>query len=143
MALHTHVTAIMAPHPTSAGPDDTLARVQALMFEGRSHHIPVVEDGRLVGLVSANDLKRAGPDERTTRAPEIRAALERVRVREVMSADPVTVRPTDTVSRAAELLGIDSFHSLPVVDGDGRLLGMVTTGDIIRFLSHRVPRRPA
>lgn len=136
--LRLPVSSIMTPHPATVGPKDSLAEVRRVMFANKVHHVPVVdEQGRLIGLVTTNDLRRAGPPEEHATNAEIEEALSKVVTEDIMTLDLVTIHPTDAIERAADLLGVDSFHSLPVVDGDGRLLGIVCTRDVIRFLSQR------
>lgn len=140
MPLSTPLSAIMISKPGTVQPEDKLSRARAVMFERRAHHVPVIDDsGVLVGMVSTNDLQRAAQTDRFESAKNVDAALDAFTVGQVMSTDLITVRPTDPIERAADLLGADSFHCLPVVNGHNVLLGIVTTGHVIRYLSeHRL-----
>ncbi len=88
-------------------------------------HLPVLDDGRVVGILSDRDLRRAmtgRPDETT--------------VADVLTADPVTVGPEDRVEKAARLLVEHDVGCVPVVDG-GRLVGIVTASDLLRaYVEH-------
>ena len=99
--------------------------VWELLRRGRVQHVPVLDGETLVGIVSSWDLARLamGRDQ-----PE----LLRTPIEQVMERNLVTLGPRDTVRRAAELLSEGAFHSLPVVDEDGRLVGIVTTSDVLR-----------
>jgi acetoin utilization protein AcuB len=88
-------------------------------------HLPVLDDGRVVGILSDRDLRRAmtgRPDETT--------------VADVLTADPVTVGPDDRVETAARLLVEHDVGCVPVVAG-GRLVGIVTASDLLRaYVEH-------
>src|SRR4029450_2539815 len=89
--------------------------------------LPVSEDGRLMGLVSITD---------TRDVP--RAAWPATSVERVMTRIPLkTVTPETGVEEALGLLAEGDFHQLPVVDGAGRLVGMLSRADILRYLRYR------
>jgi len=105
------------------GPRSTLEEAARLMARERLHHLPVVDGDRLVGLVSASDL--IGRD-----APN----AGRRPVAEVMQGPPVTLGRDSTLRDAAERLAGGDYHSLPVTDVSGRVIGVVTSTDLIRLL---------
>ena len=114
---------------------DTIANARKLMFERRIHHLPVVDERDvLVGILSTNDLLRVGPHDHFARPRDVEEAMAGKAVAEVMTTDVVSVRPTDTIERAASLLELGTFHALPVATEAGKVLGIVTTGDLIRYL---------
>jgi CBS domain-containing protein len=115
---------------------DAVSEARALMFERRIHHLPVVDEaGALVGVLSTNDLLRAGPHDHFAKPSDVEAALEGKTIGEIMTVDVVSIRPTDTIERAARLLEMGCFHCLPVANDSGKVLGIVTTGDLIRYLA--------
>jgi len=104
------------------------------------HHLPVVRDGRLVGMLSSADvmkleffMPRAAPD--TARFLDARVTIERL-----MRTPVISVAPTMSIAEAAERMVEAGVHALPVVDGEERVLGLVTTTDVIRSLLHGAPR---
>ena len=134
MKADVAVSKLMTRKPTVAAPTDRVSSVQALMRKEGIHHIPVVEDGRLVGLLSSNDLVRVAFGDPYTMDPElVEKDLELFTAREVMAEDVVSVAPTQSVRDAAKKLAGGSFHALPVVDGE-QLVGIVTSTDLILYL---------
>jgi CBS domain-containing membrane protein len=106
---------------------DDVRSVVSVLAQGRVNHIPVLSDGRrLVGVVASMDLLKL---ERSDRA-----GPRRISVAEVMTRNIETVRPTTSVRRVAELLSLGDFHSLLVTASDGELLGIVTSGDVLRAI---------
>jgi CBS domain-containing protein len=100
-------------------PDDELSVPRDLVAEKRIRHFPVVEDGRLVGVVSDRDLLRTKED---------------ARVRDVMAEDVITISSSEDVKDAALTMLTGSVGCLPVVD-QGKLVGIVTESDILRLFA--------
>ena len=115
------VSQIMTPDPDTAQPQDTLRAVAAKMDSGDYGSVPVVEDGRLVGVVTDRDIavravaQGLGPD---------------TEVSEVMTADPVCVAPDSEVGEAAEIMQDEQLRRLFVTDDDDRLVGVVALADV-------------
>lgn len=121
----------------SVGPYDTAARAYELMREHRIRRLPVVQDGRLVGILTLSDLLALEtPDPGHRRGVgEIAGELAKLVVGVVMTRDPVCVYASDTVGRAAELMLEHKVGGLPVRDADARLVGVVTESDLFRLLA--------
>lgn len=113
----------------SVGPGDRLFDAAEQMAEQAVRHVLVLEDERLVGIVSNRDFVRA-----TLRDPEHRLDLQGVLVRQVMSADPVTGEPEMTLEEAAQRMVEHTINALPVVEGS-RVVGIVTSDDLLRAFS--------
>ena len=94
--------------------------------------VPVVEDGKLIGIVTDRDVRQVAPgyplldDE-----DEIRRYTEKLTVTAAMTADPMTIAPHAPLVDAAKVLETYRISSLPVVDGT-RLVGMLTVTDLLR-----------
>ena len=105
------------------------------------HHLPVVRDSRLVGMLSSADLIKVeffAPRDAGNRAAFLDA---RFRIEQIMRA-PVTSRgPFTSLDEAANLIIGSGVHALPIVDDEERVIGIVTTTDMIRSLLHGPPRR--
>lgn len=128
------VSSIMATSLTVVGPEQDLATVYDMLLDRGLHHVPVVQSGRFIGLISSNDLLRV-----TTGGPElpgpdaVRERLSTMNARQVMTEDVITTAPDAPIRQAAEQLMSGALHGLPVVK-DGDLVGMLTTTDLIRCL---------
>ena len=118
-------------NPTTVTPDMTTEKVTGIMIKNKIQQIPVVSNGKLVGLVTAYDLWK-----------EIDGAGNQPRrIRDVMTTNVLTLRPKDKLGTAAELFADKRFKTLPVVNLHNELKGVVTAFDVIRqaFL-HEHPR---
>lgn len=126
---------IMSVDPATVHEKQTVSDVRRLMVDRKIHHVPVVSGQRLIGLISANDLLRVSWGDVNRQDPRmVDALLDTLTIRDVMQEDIVTVRPHETVHHAAALLAQGEYHSLPVVDDDGQLVGLVTSTDVIKYL---------
>lgn len=115
-------------------PDATAAEVLGLCRERRMRHMPVVENGRLVGMVSDRDLRSATP---ALGDPARSEALERITVSEAMNREVFTTSPDDPIEVAANEMRERSIGCLPVVEGES-LAGILTTSDVMAALVYLV-----
>ncbi|NVB41587.1 CBS domain-containing protein [Pseudenhygromyxa sp. WMMC2535] len=110
-------------------PEDLVDLAASLMDWERIRHVPVEEDGRLVGLISHRAVLRL-----VARGHLDRARSEKVAVREIMRPDPITVAPETTTLEVLRIMRDYNIGALPVVDGD-TLAGIVTERDLIEVSS--------
>jgi CBS domain-containing protein len=120
---------IMTTNIVAVRPDDSIMKVEELFQHLPIHHILVTEHKKLVGIVSKIDLlnlyrKELNEDRILDRS--------RIYVQNIMTVNPVTIDCDDTIGLAADIFLANSFHSLPVVDGN-ELVGIVTNHDLIRY----------
>ncbi len=112
----------------------TLADAQRMMEQLHVRRLPVVQAGRLVGIVTWGDLRAAWPSAATTLSVhEWRDLLEQATVAECMSRDPVTVAPDASVREAARIMLAHKIGGVPVV-ADDELVGIITESDLLRLL---------
>jgi CBS domain-containing protein len=116
----------MTPDPAFCTPDTTAGEAAALMRDHDAGSIPVVENGqskKLVGTVTDRDLAVRGLAD--GKGPD-------TRVRELMTPSPITCGPDDEVEIVREVMVSQQVRRVPVVDQDGRLVGIVAQADIAR-----------
>ena len=107
----------------------SLADARRIMESHRLRRLPVVDRGKLVGIVTRDSLNRAGPSQVTNfNIHDITRVLNKTQVKEVMGKDLVTVSPDATVEEGVTLAQNKRVGALLVVDG-GRLVGIATTND--------------
>jgi acetoin utilization protein AcuB len=118
----------MAKEVVTVGPETTATEALALCREKGIRHLPVLEGGRLVGIISDRDLRSATP---ALGDPDRAKSLQRIRVADEMAKEVVTVRPEDPIEEAAREMYERKIGCLPVVEGDD-LVGIVTSSDVMR-----------
>jgi acetoin utilization protein AcuB len=127
------VREVMQPRVVTVTPTTTLPDAIRLTNQRRIRHLPVIEDGELVGIVSDRDLKRAMASSATTlEVHELTYLLNRLTVGEIMTRVVVTIRPLAPVEDAARLMVEERIGALPVLDGS-RLVGIVTETDVLQL----------
>jgi CBS domain-containing protein len=135
-----HISEMMQRTVVTASPSTPLAEARRQLLVHRIRHLPVVADGRLVGLVTDRDLREALPSSVTTLSPsEIRQQLQTVSIATCMTQQVVTAAPDDDVVTAVQHLLERQFGCLPVVEHE-QLVGIVTEVDFLRgFLAVAAP----
>ncbi len=127
---------LMSDKVLAALPGDSVEVLFNLMEDHRIRHVPVVdEDGDLVGLVTHRDLLRGAVVEQPDLPRYVeRAVRQRLRVRDLMVAEPLSVGPDTDLREAAQVLLDNKFGCLPVVEGS-RLVGILTEADFVRLMA--------
>jgi CBS domain-containing protein len=120
--MNQEVRSIMTKDPVVAHPTQTIDEVSDLMMQSQMQQLPVVVDGKLMGMITSYDLWKA------TRAGQ-GADLQ---VKDVMTTKVVRITPKDKVGTAAELFADKRFKTLPVVNLNNELKGVVTAFDVIK-----------
>jgi acetoin utilization protein AcuB len=127
----------MTKDPVTITEDTSMIKAIHIMKERRFRRIPVVTEGRLVGMVTDRDLKEASPSKATTLdVHELYYLLAELQVKEIMSRNPVSVSAEDTVEHAAQIMLEHTISGLPVVDQDGKVVGIITQSDVFRAFMH-------
>jgi CBS domain-containing protein len=121
---------LMTSNPETVHLADTLSVVEEKMQRGRFRRVPVVDDtGRLLGIVADGDLR------------EHVGYLPTTRVTAAMIENPATVSADASVATAAELMVWHKVGGLPVLDGEGKLVGIITESDLLLALAENLPNR--
>ncbi len=123
----------MTKDPVTITDETSMMKAIHMMKERRFRRLPVLHEGKLVGLVTDRDLKEASPSKATTLdVHELYYLLAELQIKEIMSRNPVTVSPEDTVERAAQVMLEKTISGLPVVDDRGHLVGIITQSDVFK-----------
>jgi CBS domain-containing protein len=122
----------MVSEVETLAPGDSLETAVMLERRFRIRHIPIVENGELVGMVTDHDLKRAMPSPLTgTDQQTFERVVQTTLLRQIMTRSPTTISPTAPLRDAVHVLCDKKFGALPVVE-DGKLVGIITAVDLLR-----------
>jgi acetoin utilization protein AcuB len=132
----------MTQNLATLSPEASVAEALSLCRERRIRHIPIVEEGHLVGIVSDRDLRDASP---ALGDPARASALQKMRVGDVMTREVITADPEDSIENAAQEMYELKIESMPVVAegpvvdegsavAEEELLGIITSSDVMRAL---------
>ena len=130
---NTFIDRVMTTEPITIRPSDSVAQARHQLEAGGIHHLPVVDEGKLVGMVSTADLLKLYLLDNN------RSAEADTTVDQIMASDPMTLSVGSTLRDAAETLSAGAFHALPVVDDHGNLAGIVTSTDMVAYLLKQIP----
>ena len=125
------VVDVMTKNPLVMTPAETIGQADELMTENRIRQLPVVDEGALLGIITDRDI-RSFLAQSALVEPEERAKVLRTNVREIMTAEPLTLAPDDDLREALELLIEEKIGGIPVVDQAEGLVGIVTYVDVLR-----------
>jgi acetoin utilization protein AcuB len=131
------VVDVMTKSPLSVTPQESVGQADELMTENKIRQLPVVNDGQLVGIVTDRDI-RSFLSGSLLSTPEAREKALNVKVRDVMTTDPLTVAPDDELQDTVELLIEEKIGGIPVVDETEGLVGIVTYVDVLRCFLNRL-----
>jgi CBS domain-containing protein len=135
----TRVRDIMTSPAIVVTPETTLPVATALMKDKQIRHLPVVENGRVVGMVSRGDLREASISASINADQyELHFLLSRLTVGKLMTRKVFTVTPDAPVVHVAELMTENKIAGLPVVDPEGVVIGIVTESDLLKMLARKL-----
>jgi acetoin utilization protein AcuB len=122
----------MKQDPITVGPQDSFRHAMNLIRQRGIRHLPVVEGGRLVGIVTDRDIRQASPSSATSlEMHELHYLLEKLKVCDVMTTNVITVAPETPIDEAARLMLQHRIGSLPVLRGKD-LVGIITETDMLQ-----------
>lgn len=123
---------MMTPNPITVAPETSFAEAMDIIRRKKVRRLPVVKDGKLVGIVAEKDLLSASPSKATSLDVwEITSLLHKLKVEEIMTKDVVTVSPDTPIEEAAVIMADKKIGALPVVKGE-KLVGIITETDIFK-----------
>ena len=110
-------------------PSDTMLKVEEVFDAFPIHHILVVENEKLMGIISKNDLLKIY---KGTVAKGELPQRNHILASDIMTEDPITLDTEDTIGLAADIFLSNQVHSIPILDGD-QLAGIITNHDMIKY----------
>ncbi len=123
----------MTKNPITVEPSTPVNDAAKLMKRRNIRRLPVVEDGKLVGIISDRDIMRVAPSPATTLSRfEIASLLDKITVAEIMAKDVVSLPDTATIEDAALLMYNEKLSGLPVVSSVGAVVGIITETDVFK-----------
>jgi acetoin utilization protein AcuB len=124
---------IMQTHPVSATPETRLPHLLRLLQRRGFRHLPVLDGGKLVGIISDRDLKQSMISAASmTEGRERDRLLDELTAGQIMARAVVTIGPMFGVEEAARLMATRKISALPVTEGD-QLVGIVTETDVLQL----------
>jgi CBS domain-containing protein len=131
-ARATSVAEVMTTHVRTARPDQSLHEIWYLLGEEHCHHVPIVENDRVVGMISSRDLVGVARNLGVSKLSA--SAVGDLTAGEVMTPGIETIERDASVDEAIDRIGEGALHALVVVDEDGQLAGIVTDRDLLQYL---------
>ncbi len=125
----------MSKNIITVNENDSMQDAMKLLKEHDIRMLPVMKKGKLVGIVTDRDLKRASASDATTlEVHELLYLLTRIKVKNIMTKEVITVPPDFTVEETTLVLQKNKISGAPVVDSEGQLVGTITQTDLFRVL---------
>lgn len=116
-------------------PKTPLLEAHRLMSEHNIRRLPVMNRERLVGIVTRGDIRGAEASDATSLSIwELNYLIAKIKINEVMTRNPITISEDATIDEAAQLMLENKISSLPVLNVDGKLVGVITESDIFRIV---------
>lgn len=123
----------MTKNPITVDPTTPVYEAANLMKRRHIRRLPVVEEGKLVGIISDRDIMRVAPSPATTLSRfEITSLLDKITISEIMAKDVVAIKDTATIEEAALLMYNEKVGGLPVVSSIGAVVGIITETDVFK-----------
>jgi len=125
----------MSQNVVSVDGNDSLVDATKKLKENDIRMLPVTRKGKLVGIITDRDIKRASAsDANTLDIHELLYLISKIKVKDIMTRDPITVPPDYTVEEIADLLLVNKISGVPVVDGRDRISGIITQHDVFKAI---------
>ena len=126
---------MMTRNPMTVDSETLVMDAQKIMKENNVRRLPVVDKGKLLGIVTKHDILEASPSPATSLSVhELNYLLSKMKVKEIMKKNPVTLTPDTPFEEALKIGQEKKIGSFPVVE-NGKLVGIATESDIVRFLT--------
>jgi acetoin utilization protein AcuB len=128
-----NVCQIMSEHPVSVGLDDSLGAVKDIFDNAKFHHLLVIEEGKLFGIISDRDLLRhISPNIGTNNYTVKDLDTLKKRVHQIVTRKPVTLHPDATIADAVAIFNEQRISCIPIVDNENVPVGIGSWRDILK-----------
>ncbi len=136
MKKNDSISKIMTTNIIAVHQGQKLSDVRHIIVDSNIHHVPVVDGKKLVGLISFTDFMKlniviSGADERTIDS----IVDQQFTIQDIMTTELTTVKNTNSVRQASKILAESNFHSLPVINEQEEIVGIVTMTDLIQYFN--------
>ena len=121
--MNEEVSTIMTKKLVTLSPDDTVMDAKLIFKDSFFHHIPICRNGILEGVVSTFDILKLN------KSPD---TYDQILIKEIMTRKLAVLNPTDKIGAASIVLLQNHFNSIPVVDDNRKLVGLLTTFDLLK-----------
>jgi acetoin utilization protein AcuB len=126
------ISKVMTRNVVTIDKDADILTAQEKLFKHRIRHLPVVEENNLlIGIVTDRDIRSALPSSQLADQDNFEK-IASYKIENIMTKNPVSISPLDTIQDALLLLQKKRFGALPVVDDHGKLIGIISTRDLLR-----------
>ncbi len=133
MKKNEPISSIMTREVVTLNLEDSLYSAEKRMKKNHFRHMPVVNNEKLIGLISLSDLQRVSfIDAYGKEGTEDTPIYNMLDINDLMIKKPLTASPQTTILEVSKLLASKEFHSLPVVEED-KLVGIITTTDLLHY----------
>jgi acetoin utilization protein AcuB len=126
------ISKVMTRNVITIDKDADIFIAQEKLFKHRIRHLPVVEKNNLlIGIVTDRDIRSALPSSQLAEKDKLEK-IASYKIEDIMTKNPVSISPLDTIQDALLLLQRERFGALPVVDNQGKLIGIISIRDLLR-----------
>jgi acetoin utilization protein AcuB len=129
------ISKVMTRNVVTIDKDADISQAQEIMSKHLFHHLPVVDENNLlIGIVTDRDIRSVSPPSHLTQenSPEEWKSFSTFKIKDIMTKNPVTISPVDTIQDALILLHKKYFGALPVVVEQQKLIGIISVRDLLR-----------
>ncbi|MDH5507019.1 MAG: CBS domain-containing protein [Anaerolineae bacterium] len=124
----------MSTNPHTITAEATIPEAHDVMKKNKVRRLPVLKNGKLIGIVTRGDVREAGPSDATSLSIyELNYLLAKLTIESIMTPSPIVVSPDTSLHDAARLMLDNKIGGLPVVEGE-KLVGIITESDVFRAL---------
>ncbi len=125
----------MAKNPIVIDENTSIMKATQIMKEHGIRRIPVVRDNKLIGIISDRDIKEAAPSKATSLdVHELYYLLSEIKVKDIMTPNPVTLKENDSVEKAAVIMLENRISGMPVIDDEHHVIGIITQTDVFKVM---------